>query len=114
MDNTQNDPATQQSRGTVYNLKLYMHQIISGSDHNQVNIANLEHRQMFGCTNVHDYPIYDSLGPSAKVVAHAQGLHTETSLEHDDWFHWSNIVFNEERFGTLLILIIREFPFYNI
>lgn len=56
---------------------------------------------MFGCTNVHDYPIYDSLGPGAKIVARAQGLHTETSMNSDDgWFHWCRVEFSDERFGT--------------
>jgi hypothetical protein len=110
-------PVTQQSEGTVYNRKLYMHQIFDGPDYNQVNIADLGQPQMFGCTNVHDYPIYDSLDPNAKIVARAQGLHTETCLDYDNWFQWSRLVFSDERFVLrylILILIYLNFPFYNI
>ncbi|KAL6658418.1 hypothetical protein ACP70R_004004 [Stipagrostis hirtigluma subsp. patula] len=98
MANPKSNPTTLESEGTEYNLNLYMHQTIDGPDHNQVNIADPKQRQMFGYTNVHDYPIYDSLGSSAKIVARAQGLHTETSMNYDDWFHWSSIVFSDERF----------------
>ncbi|XP_066333381.1 uncharacterized protein [Miscanthus floridulus] len=102
----QNRPVTQQSEGTVFNRKLYMHQIFDGPDYNQVNIANLGQPQMFGCTNVHDYPIYDSLDPNAKIVARAQGLHTETCLDYDNWFHWSRLVFHDESFeGSSFIAI---------
>jgi len=94
----QSRPVTQQSEGTVFNRKLYMHQIFDGPDYNHVNIANPGQPQMFGCTNVHDYPIYDSLDPNAKIVARAQGLHTETCLDYDNWFHWSRLVFRDERF----------------
>ena len=81
-------------------IMLYMHQIISGPNYNQVNIADPKQLQMFGCTNVHDYPIYDSLGPHANIIARAQGLHTEASMNYEDWFYWSSIVFIGERFGT--------------
>ena len=79
---------------------LYMHQIISGPNYNQVNIADPKQPHMFGYTNVHDYPIYDSLGPGKKIVARAQGLHTKTSMNYNGWFHWSNVVFTDERLGT--------------
>jgi len=91
-------PVVPQSHGTVYNLKLYMHQPIGGPNHNHVNIANLEHPQMFGYTNVHDYPIYDSLGPGPRIIARAQGLHTDTNMNNNDWFHWFNITFSDDRF----------------
>ncbi|XP_066335931.1 uncharacterized protein [Miscanthus floridulus] len=90
-------PVTAQSL-RKYNRILYMHQIISGPDYNQVNIANPEQPEMFAYTNVHDYPLYDSLGPGKKLVAHAQGLHTKTSMSYNGWFHWSSIVFTDERF----------------
>ncbi|RLM69373.1 hypothetical protein C2845_PM17G02250 [Panicum miliaceum] len=93
-----NNSGSSAEQGAEYNLILYMHQTISGPNHNQVNIADPEQPQMFGYTNVHDYPIYGSLGPSANIVARAQGLHTETSMNCDDWFHWSSIVFSDERF----------------
>ncbi|CAO2146849.1 unnamed protein product, partial [Urochloa humidicola] len=86
------------SWGSEYNFILYMHQTISGPDHNQVNVADPKQPQMFGYTNVHDYPIYDSLGPNANIIARAQGLHAETSMNCDDWFHWSSILFSDERF----------------
>ncbi|CAL4995414.1 unnamed protein product [Urochloa decumbens] len=106
MANPQSDPVTPQSQGTKYNLKLYMHQIIHGPKHNQVNIADPQQPGMFGYTNVHDYPIYDGLGPSANIVAQAQGLHTETSMNYNNWFHWSSIVFKDERFsGSSFIAI---------
>ncbi|XP_066333383.1 uncharacterized protein [Miscanthus floridulus] len=102
----QSRPVTQQSEGTVFNRKLYMHQIFDGPDYNHVNIANPGQPQMFGCTNVHDYPIYDSLDPNAKIVARAQGLHTETCLDYDNWFHWSRLVFRDESFeGSSFIAI---------
>jgi hypothetical protein len=95
----QSGPVTPQSHGTNYNLKLYMHQTIHGPNHNQVNIADPRQPRMFGYTNVHDYPVYDSLDPGAKIVAQVQGLHAETSMKYNDWFHWSSIVFTDERFG---------------
>ncbi|OQU83026.1 hypothetical protein SORBI_3005G063600 [Sorghum bicolor] len=98
-DDTQCDPVNPQSHGPKYNLKLYMHQTMDGPNHNQVNIADPQQPHMFGYTNVHDYPIYDGFGPSAKIVARAQGLHTETCMDDDDWFHWSSIVFSDKRFG---------------
>lgn len=85
--------------GPYYNLILYMQQDVEGPNPNQVNIADPKQPQMFGYTNVHDYPIYDGLDPSAMIVARAQGLHTETNMDNDDWFHWSSIVFCDERFG---------------
>lgn len=89
----------QSSREPDYNLNLYMDQTIDGPYRNQVNIADPKQPQMFGCTNVHDYPIYDTLGPHANIVARAQGLHAETSMNYDDWFYWSSIVFTGERFS---------------
>jgi len=87
-----------------------MHQTVEGPNHNQVNIADPKQPQMFGYTNVHDYPIYDGLAPRAKIVARAQGLHTETNMNDDDWFHWSSIVFSDERFGhTLNTAILQIF-----
>jgi len=99
-DDTQCGPVNPQSHGPKYNLKLYMHQTMDGPNHNQVNIADPQQPHMFGYTNVHDYPIYDGLGPSAKIVARAQGLHTKTCMDDDDWFHWSSILFSNERFGV--------------
>jgi len=98
MANPQSGPVTLQLQRAEYNRTLYMHQIVSGPDYNQVNIADPKQPQMFGYTNVHDYRIYDSLGPGKKLVARAQGLHAKTSMEYDGWFHWSNVVFTDERF----------------
>lgn len=95
---------TPQSLGTEYNQIWYMHQIISGPNHNQVNIADAKQPQAFGFTNVHDYPIYDSLGPGKKIVARVQGLHTKTSMSGDGWFHWSKVAFDYERFVTLMLI----------
>ena len=100
MANPQSGPVATQSQKTEYNRILYMQQIISGPNYNQVNIANPKQPEMFGYTNVHDYPIYDSLGPGKKIVARAQGLHTKTSMNYNGWFHWSNVVFTDERLGT--------------
>jgi hypothetical protein len=94
--------------GPDYSRILYMHQTVEGPNHNQVNIADPKQPQMFGYTNVHDYPIYDGLSPSAKIVARAQGLHTETNMNDDDWFHWSSIVFSDERFGHTLNTILLQ------
>ncbi|KAF8641894.1 hypothetical protein HU200_067602 [Digitaria exilis] len=91
-------PVQSESLGTEYNQIWYMHQIISGPNHNQVNIADAKQPQAFGFTNVHDYPIYDSLGPGKKIVARVQGLHTKTSMSGDGWFHWSKVAFDYERF----------------
>jgi hypothetical protein len=99
--NPQSGQVTPQYQGAEYNLILYMHQIIhDGPKRNQINIADPQQPRMFGYTNVHDYPIYDGLGPSANIVAQAQGLHTETSMNYNNWFHWSSIVFSDERFDT--------------
>ena len=81
-----------------------MHQTVEGPNHNQVNIADPKQPQMFGYTNVHDYPIY---APSAKIVARAQGLHTETNMNDDDWFHWSSIVFTDKRFVLNVLILLQ-------
>ncbi|CAO2142160.1 unnamed protein product, partial [Urochloa humidicola] len=106
MGNNRISHVTPQSPRAEYNLILYMHQTVDGPKHNQVNIVDSKQPQMFGYTNAHDYPIYDSLGPSAKIVARAQGLHTETSMNSDDWFHWSSIVFIDERFQDSSLKVI--------
>jgi hypothetical protein len=99
LDNPESGPITPESRESEYNINLYMYQTIGGPNSNQVNIADPKQPQMFGYTNVHDYPVYDSLEPNATLVARAQGLHAETSMNYNDWFHWSSIVFsNESRF----------------
>jgi hypothetical protein len=98
MASPHNGPLTQQSQATEYIRTWYMHQIITGPDYNQVTIANPEQPKMFGYTNVHDYPIYDSLGPGKKIVARAQGLHSKTSMNNGgSWLHWSKVVFDYER-----------------
>jgi hypothetical protein len=84
-----------------------MHQTIDGPNHNQVNIADPKQPLLFGYTNVHDYPIYDGLGPSAKIVARAQGLHSETCMDEDDWFHWSSIVFTDKRFVLNVLILLQ-------
>jgi len=106
-DDTQCGPVNPQAHGPKYNLKLYMHQTMDGPNHNQVNIADPQQPHMFGYTNVHDYPIYDGLGPSAKIVARAQGLHTETCMDDDDWFHWSSIVFTDKRFVLNVLILLQ-------
>jgi len=98
LQGTPNAPGEKSTEGSQYNLNLYMYQVIHGPNHNQISIADPRQPLMFGYTNVHDYPIYDSLGPGPRIIARAQGLHTETNMNNNDWFHWFNITFSDDRF----------------
>jgi len=100
LQGTPNAPGEKSTEGSQYNLNLYMYQVIHGPNHNQISIADPRQPLMFGYTNVHDYPIYDSLGPGPRIIARAQGLHTETNMNNNDWFHWFNITFSDDRFGN--------------
>lgn len=98
MANPQSGPLTPQFLATEYIHTWYMHHIIDPPDHNQVTIADPEEPEMFGYTIVHDYPIYDSLGPDKNIVGRAQGLHSKTSMNNGgSWFHWTKVVFDYER-----------------
>ncbi|RLN30275.1 hypothetical protein C2845_PM05G04040 [Panicum miliaceum] len=89
---------TPQFQEIEYHFHFYMYQHVDGPNNNQVVVGNPGRAQMFGVTAVHDWEIYDSLGPNASVVARYQGLHSKTSMRTDSWSSWGNVVFMEDRF----------------
>lgn len=81
---------------------LYLHQIYSGANTNQSTIIFGDTYTQFGLTAVNNWAIYDGVGPDAKVVAHAKGMHMNTV----NWYNSFNMVFDGERFkgSTLQVM----------
>ncbi|KAF6998898.1 hypothetical protein CFC21_014980 [Triticum aestivum] len=73
---------------------LYLHQIFSGPNPNQEQIVAGNPTTRFGKTEVNNWPIYDGVGPNAKLVARAQGTHVNVS----GWYTSFTMVFVVERF----------------
>jgi len=73
---------------------LYLHHIYSGPKANQSTVVPKDAATGLGSTAVNNWPIYDGVGPDAKVVARAQGLH----IFAGNWHNSFTIVFEVERF----------------
>ena len=58
--------------------RLYWHHIYSGPSPNQLDITSADAKTGWGQTTVHNWTIYDGVGPNEKLVARAQGLHLYT------------------------------------
>lgn len=73
---------------------LYLHHIYSGPKPYQSTIIPKDATTGLGSTAVNNWPIYDGVGPDAKLVARAQGLH----IFAGNWHNSFTIVFEVERF----------------
>ncbi|EMS67500.1 hypothetical protein TRIUR3_29786 [Triticum urartu] len=82
--------------------RLYWHHIYSGPSPNQLDITSADAKTGWGQTTVHNWTIYDGVGPNAKLVARAQGLH----LYAGTWHNTFNILFEIEGFkkSTLQVM----------
>jgi hypothetical protein len=80
------------------NLRLYLHQVIDGPDHNQVVTVNSGHRSWFGTTAVIDWTVIDAPEPDATIVARAKGMQVQADLDGPGWFHYFSMVFEDPRF----------------
>lgn len=95
--------------GSVQNTEfkfssLYLHHIFSGSNPTQANIIVGDATTKLGRTSVHDWAIYDGVGPGAKVVARAQGLH----INAGSWHNTFTIRFEIERFKKSTLQVMGE------
>jgi len=73
---------------------LYLHHISSGPNQYQEQIVAGNPETQFGKTAVNNWPIYDGVGPNAKIVARAQGTHVNVS----GWYTSLTMVFEVDRF----------------
>ncbi|KAE8784431.1 hypothetical protein D1007_41983 [Hordeum vulgare] len=81
---------------------LYLHHIYSGPCQTQSNIIGADATTGWGSTEVNNWTIYDGVGPCAKLVARAQGLH----LYAGSWHNTFTLRFEIERFkkSTLQVM----------
>ncbi|XP_078163603.1 dirigent protein 22-like [Carex rostrata] len=100
---------TRQFTGTAY-----LHHSISGPNQNQSVVVNPNLPYSFGTVTVNDWPVYDSLGAGANLVARAQGMHVQAAMSYNQiWYNSFSIVFENYRFrgSTLQVMGIGvEFP----
>ncbi|OEL16101.1 hypothetical protein BAE44_0022881 [Dichanthelium oligosanthes] len=84
------------SRYTELNFSnLYLYHTYAGPNPTQATIITGNPSTGLGTTAVNNWQIYDGLGPEAKVVARAQGLH----ILAGKWRCGFSIVFENERFN---------------
>ncbi|CAN6362584.1 unnamed protein product [Urochloa humidicola] len=94
--------------GIVENAKvnvgrLYLRQIMTGWDANQLDVIEPNAVTGLGKTAVNNWGIYDDgAGSKAKLVAKTHGMHTLAGK----WSNWFTLVFVDERFeGSTLQLM---------
>ena len=80
------------------NLRLYLHQVIDGPDHNQIVTVSSGHRSWFGTTAVIDWAVTDAPERDATIVARAKGMQVQADLGGPGWFHYFSMVFQDTRF----------------
>lgn len=79
-------------------MHLYLRQADRGPNRDQEVILNPKVRPNdFGLTAATAWTISDSLDPSAKIVARAEGFHMQTSYNNTSWYASFNIVFEDDR-----------------
>ncbi|TVU30711.1 hypothetical protein EJB05_22346, partial [Eragrostis curvula] len=79
---------------------LFLHHTVLGANHNQASIAEPGHRNGFGSTIVNDWAVTDSLGPEARVVARARGIHIQAGLDTKSYYVSFNMIFDDGRVHT--------------
>lgn len=72
---------------------MYLHQFYDGANANQSLVAAGDAKTKFGRTAVNNWAIYEGIGPDARLLAHAKGMHMNTS----DWYNSFTMVFDGER-----------------
>jgi Dirigent-like protein len=78
---------------------LYLHQIICGvKDENQAISANPNRANLFGLVAVNDWTVREGREPDSRVVARAQGLHTGSAKDKEQWYCSFNMLFEDERY----------------
>ncbi|KAF3328603.1 jasmonate-induced protein [Carex littledalei] len=98
-------PVSALQKNELY-FHMYLHHTPLGSNRNQSGIVNPNLPNSFGWTVVNDWPLYDALGPNAKVIARAQGLHIQTGMSSQKYQNYLSIVFEDARFkgSTLQVM----------
>ncbi|XP_051220833.1 pterocarpan synthase 1 [Lolium perenne] len=91
------------------NLRLYLHQVIDGPDHNQVVTVNSGHRSWFGTTAVIDWTVTDAPEPDATIVARAKGMQVQADLDGPGWFHYFSMVFQDPRFKGSTLAVMGQY-----
>ncbi|KAM0876560.1 hypothetical protein ACQ4PT_036087 [Festuca glaucescens] len=98
---------SQETQFKEFLLHLYLYRNGQAQpEGNQVQILGSTSPHGFGCTVVNDWTMHDAPSPTATIVAHAQGLHLQASINGSNWFVCHNIVFIDDRFkgSTLKVL----------
>jgi hypothetical protein len=65
---------------------------------NQKTTVNPGLAFQFGENIVIDWPLYDAIRPSGKLVARAQGLQVGAARAERKWFFSFNLVFTDQRY----------------
>ncbi|KAM0846125.1 hypothetical protein ACQ4PT_055877 [Festuca glaucescens] len=98
---------SQETQFKEFLLHLYLYRNGQAQpEGNQAQILGSTSPHGFGCTVVNDWTMHDAPSPTATIVAHAQGLHLQASINGSNWFVCHNIVFIDDRFkgSTLKVL----------
>lgn len=85
------------------NLHLYMHQIFAGPNANQTVPVKPSTNNSFGLIAINDWTIQEGTEPSSKVVARAQGIHTQSGKNKQQWYCSFNMVFEDDRYVYMYI-----------
>ncbi|KAF7090985.1 hypothetical protein CFC21_093655 [Triticum aestivum] len=90
-------------------LRLYLHQVIDGPDHNQVVTVSSRHPAWFGTTAVIDWTVTDAPQRGATIVARAKGMQVQADVEGPGWFHYFTMVFEDPRFGGSTLAVMGQY-----
>jgi hypothetical protein len=94
MANFQITPSRVTVDNNEYNFShLYLRQAPAGPRKNQVEVTRSDADTGLGVIAVNNWEIYDGVGPTAAVVARAQGLH----IHAGNWSNVFSIVFETPR-----------------
>ncbi|KAJ3708843.1 hypothetical protein LUZ61_012548 [Rhynchospora tenuis] len=74
-------------------ILLYLHHISSGPNRNQLLVKQPDGPGSFGSMLVHDWQLTEGLDVNGKVIARAQGIHVQASLDREKriWFKGSTL-----------------------
>uniref|UniRef100_A0A0D3HCE1 Dirigent protein n=1 Tax=Oryza barthii TaxID=65489 RepID=A0A0D3HCE1_9ORYZ len=87
-------------------MRLYLHQVVTGPNHNQETMVPSSHPASFGMIVINDWPIYD--GPdfnTSTIVAHARGMHVQVDQVNNTWYTSMNVEFVDDRFLWRIIIL---------
>ncbi|KAJ3705521.1 hypothetical protein LUZ61_009226 [Rhynchospora tenuis] len=77
---------------------LYLHHTPLEPNRDQVAIIEPKLNNSFGTLVVNDWPLYDGLGPNAKLIGRAQGFHLQAGMKSQHWYNSFSIVFEDAQF----------------